>query len=49
MSNLTKTGFLCAIRIKAIVESAEPFCKSTNISVLIYGPDFKSHEGMETN
>lgn len=49
MNNLTKTGFLCTMKIKAIVESAQPFCKSKNISGLICGPVFKSHEGMETN
>lgn len=49
MSNLTKTGFLCTGKIKAIVESAEPFCRNRNISGLIYGPVFKSHEGLGSN
>lgn len=42
MSNLTKTGFLCTMKIKATVESAGPFCKSRNISGLIYDPVFVS-------
>lgn len=49
MTSLTKTGFLCTVKSKAMVESAGSFCKSRNISGLIHGPVFKSHEGMETN
>lgn len=49
MSNLRRTGFLCTMKSKLIVESADPFCKSRNISGLICGLLFKSHESMKTS